>query len=209
VENDVNLAALGEYGFGIAKGASSLVCMAIGTGIGAGIILDRKVMSGFHHSAGEVGYLPPDTTVLGQEFLGFGALENLASGMGISKRGQNLMQELGNTVPENGITSEAIFDAARLKEKWAMQVVDETVDYLSLAIAAICLLIDPEVIVLGGGVSKSADILIEPILARLNGVIPFTPRLLQSNLGYRATVYGAILRVLDETTQHVAIGTLH
>ena len=81
VENDVNLAALGEYGFGTAKGAASLVCLAIGTGIGAGIVIDRKIYRGHKQSAGEIGYLPPDVSFLGRHYAGFGALESIASDM--------------------------------------------------------------------------------------------------------------------------------
>ena len=207
VENDVNLAALGEYGFGVARGASSLVCMAIGTGIGAGIVIDRKVYRGFHSSAGEVGYLPPDISYLGRRYADFGALESLASGTGIASRGREL-KGIDQEQAFKDLTAEEIFDAARGGQAWAKNVVEETVSYLSLVIAAISLLLDPEVIVLGGGVARSADVLIEPILENLEGVIPVVPHLVQSDLGYRATVLGAILMVLDETTQHVSIERL-
>jgi predicted NBD/HSP70 family sugar kinase len=208
VENDVNLAALGEYGFGAAKGSASLVCMAIGTGIGAGIVIDRQIYRGFHQTAGEIGYLPPDISYLNQNYEGFGALESIASGTGIAQRGNALLHKLGLPVPENGLSAEDVFQKARLGEAWARQVVDESVMYLAFAIAAISALIDPEVIILGGGVARSADVLIGPIQEKLAGVIPSPPRLIQSTLGFRATVLGAILMVLDETTQHVAIERL-
>ncbi len=68
VENDVNLAALGEYGFGSSKGAASLVCIAIGTGIGSGIVLNRAIYRGFHQAAGEIGYLLPDRESLKNKY---------------------------------------------------------------------------------------------------------------------------------------------
>jgi len=207
VENDVNLAALGEYGFGAAKGAASLVCLAIGTGIGAGIVIDRKIYRGHKQSAGEIGYLPPDVSFLGRHYTGFGALESIASGSGVARRARKLLQEL--ELPcQDDLSSEDVFNAARLGNGWATQVVAETVDYLSFAVAAISALIDPEVIVLGGGVARSADLLIPPMLKRLEGVVPSLPRLIQSTLGFRAAVMGAIMMVLDATTEHVSIERL-
>jgi glucokinase-like ROK family protein len=205
VENDVNLAALGEYGFGAARGASSAACIAVGTGIGAGIVIDRKIYRGFNQSAGEVGYLPPDVSYLGRRYEGFGALESIASGSGVERRARQLLQELNLPTPEQGPSAEEVFKAARQGEEWARRVVDETVSYLAFAVAVISAVLDPEVIVLGGGVARSADMLIEPILSELEGVIPVHPNLVPSSLGFRAAVLGAIMLVLDTTTDHVAV----
>jgi glucokinase-like ROK family protein len=205
VENDVNLAALGEWGFGAARGASSAACIAVGTGIGAGIVIDRKIYRGFNQSAGEVGYLPPDVSYLGQRYTGFGALESIASGSGVERRARQLLQELNLPTPEQGPSAEEVFKAARQGEAWARCVVDETVDYLAFAVAVISAVLDPEVIVLGGGVARSADMLIEPILSKLDGVVPAKPNLVPSSLGFRAAVLGAIMLVLDTTTDYVAV----
>jgi glucokinase-like ROK family protein len=206
VENDVNLAALGEYGFGSARGASSLVCLAVGTGIGSGIVIDRKIYRGYHQTAGEIGYLPPGIGYLGQRYDHYGALEGIASGTGIEQRARQFFEREDWRLPgENGLSAEKVFDAARLGEVWAKKLVDETVDYLSLALAAVIAILDPEVIVLGGGVARSADILIEPIMRRLEGVLPAMPLIVQSTLGYRAAVMGAIMLVLDTITEHVAL----
>jgi predicted NBD/HSP70 family sugar kinase len=83
--------------------------------------------------------------------------------------------------------------------------VDETVGYLSLAIAAVSTILDPEVIVLGGGVSRSADVLIGPILEKLEGVLPIQPNLVTSSLGSQAAVMGAIMLVLDITTEFIKV----
>ena len=205
VENDVNLAALGEYGFGVARGATSAVTIAIGTGIGLGIVIDGKIYRGYNQSAGEIGYLPPDASYLGRRYEGFGALESLAAGPGIERRARQWFESQGLPLPADGVSAEGVFKAARQGEAWACQVVSETVDYLSFAIAAVTAILDPEVIVLGGGVARSADVLIEPILEKLEGVVPGRPNLIQSSLGSRAAVMGAIMLVLDITTQHVAL----
>lgn len=205
VENDVNLTALGEYGFGAARGAFSAACIAVGTGIGAGIVIDRKIYRGFHHSAGEVGYLPPGVSYLGKCYEGFGALESIASGSGVERRARQLLKELGMPMPEQGYPADAVFEAARQGEAWAARVVDEMVDYLAFAVAVVSAVLDPEVIVLGGGMAHSADLLIEPILAKLEGVIPAQPKLKPASLGFRAAVLGTIMLVLDTTTDYVSV----
>ena len=111
-------------------------------------------------------------------------------------------------VPPEGLSAEDVFGAARAGERWAQRVVSETVDYLSLAIASVSSLLDPEVVVLGGGVARSADLLIEPILKRLDGVVPFVPRLVASPLGRRAAVMGAIMFVLNATTERFVVRRL-
>jgi glucokinase-like ROK family protein len=204
VENDVNLAALGEWGFGAGKGARSLVCIAVGTGIGAGIVIDGTLLRGHHQAAGEIGYLLPGTQYLGRRYNGFGALESLASGLGIAERARQLLAQSGRPLPDD-LSAETVFAAARQGATWAMQVVSETVDYLSLAIANICAVLDPEVVVLGGGVARSSDLLIKPILERLDGVLPMLPRVVASELDRRATVMGGIMLVLDATTEHYVV----
>lgn len=208
VENDVRLAALGEWGFGAGRGAQSLVCIAVGTGIGAGIILGGALYRGHNQSAGEIGYLPPGPEFLGRRYDHFGALESLASGLGIAERGRRLLAQEGISAPSEKLTAEDVFAAVRRGEPWAQQVASETVDYLSLAIASISSLLDPEVIVLGGGVARSADLLIGPILQRLEGVVPFVPRLVASSLGRRSAVMGAIMLVLNATTERFMVRRL-
>ena len=203
VENDVNLAALGEWGFGAGRGTQSLVTIAIGTGIGAGIVIDGALHRGHHQAAGEIGYLLPDLEHLGRHYEGFGALESLASGTGIAERARRIAPaDVGS---RDELTAEDVFCAARDGVPWAQRVVDETVDYLSLAIANVQSLFDPEVIVLGGGVAQSADLLIQPILERLNGATLVPPNLVPSELGRRAAVMGAIMMVLNATTDRISV----
>jgi glucokinase-like ROK family protein len=203
VENDVNLAALGEWGFGAGRGTQNMVCIAVGTGIGAGIIIGGALYTGHNQAAGEIGYLPPSREYLGCCFDQFGALENLASGPGIAARARQLLEQEGLSVPTEELSAEDVFNAARRGEAWARQVVGDTVDYLSLAIAGVSSLLNPELVILGGGVARSADLLIEPILGRLQGVVPFVPRLVASSLGRRAATMGAIMLVLHATTGYV------
>lgn len=208
VENDVNLAALGELGFGAGRGVQDMVCIAVGTGIGAGIIIGGALYRGHNQAAGEVCYMLPGIKFLGRRYDQFGALESLASATGIVERARQIVMQEDVSIPPEELNAEAIFAAARNGTPWAQQVVSETVDYLSLAIANVSATLNPEVIILGGGVARSADLLIEPILQRIEGAVPFVPRLVASPLGRRAVVMGAIMLVLNITAEYFAIKRL-
>jgi predicted NBD/HSP70 family sugar kinase len=210
VENDVNLAAIGEYGFGAARGATSAVCIAIGTGIGSGIVIDGKIYRGYRQSAGEVGYLPPAIPYLARSYDSFGALEGIASATGLQQRARRALESSSGQFQSADLSAEGVFEAALQGESWAQQLLDETVDYLSLAVAAVSAILDPQVIVLGGAILRAArglapDLLIEPILSRLEGVLPSRPNLVGSQLGSRAAVMGAIMLVLEMTTERVTL----
>ena len=206
VENDVNLAALGEFGFGAGRGATSLVCIAVGTGIGAGIILDGALYRGCDQAAGEIGYCVPGVKFLGKVYDEFGALESLASATGVVNRAWELLESAeDSSILLDDLNAEQVFCAAREGAGWARDVVSETVDYLSVVIANVSALLNPEVVVLGGGVARSADLLIEPILERLDGVIPHIPKIVASELDRRAAVMGAIMLVLHGTTDDLLI----
>lgn len=143
----------------------------------------------------------PGVQFLGRRYDQFGALESLASGTGIAERARQLLTEEGRHEEAQDLTAEDVFNAARRGEAWAQRIVAETADFLGLAVANIAALLDPEVVILGGGVAKSADLLIPLILQRLEGVIPFMPRLVASPLDRRAAVMGAIVLVLNGTTE--------
>lgn len=202
IENDVNLAALGEMWFGTKDGENNLVLLTIGTGIGAGIIINGAVYGGSHNLAGEVGYFLPNRSHLGQQYPGFGALELQASGTGIANRARQALADTRSPDELEKLTAYEVFDAVRQGEVWATAVLDETVDYLAQLIGAISTFFDPDVIVLGGGVSRSADLLIEPICRRLNGALLLGPNIRASQLGYRAVVMGAIIRLLRMTANY-------
>jgi glucokinase-like ROK family protein len=208
VDNDVNLAVLGESWFGAGQGASNMVLIAIGTGVGSGIIIDGAVYRGYSEAAGEVGYMLPDCNSLNKRYEYFGALESIISGTGITQRARKYLQGKWTDEQLETLTAEDVFDAARRGEKWAKRVVADTVNYLSVAIANICTLLDPELVILGGGVSKSADLLIPPILQNIEGVIPKLPRIEPSKLGYQATVMGAIAITVYLTNNYYLLRNL-
>jgi glucokinase len=208
VDNDVNLAALGELWFGAGQNVQDMILIAIGTGIGAGVIIDGSLYRGAQEASGEIGNMIPGREFLGKNYQDFGALESVASGTGIAARARDLLESQRNQTDLADLMAEDVFEAGRKGEAWAWSVINETVDYLAVAIANLVSFFDPELVVLGGGVSRSADMLIQPILARMNGIIPNPPKLVVSDLGLQATVMGAITNVLHNTSNFYVVHKL-
>jgi glucokinase-like ROK family protein len=199
VDNDVNLAALGELWFGAGQNTQNMVLVAIGTGIGSGIIIDGALYRGSTEASGEIGHMIPGREFLGKDYLNFGALESVASGTGIAERARRALDSRRGSLDLENLLAEEVFEAARQVQDWALTIINETADYLAIAIANLAVSFDPELIVLGGGVTRSADLLVEPILRRINGMIPAPPKLVISDLGLRGAVMGAITNVLHNT----------
>ncbi|NSW52260.1 MAG: ROK family protein [Anaerolineae bacterium] len=196
VENDVNLAALGEFLFGLEPPVQSMVLLAIGTGIGAGIILNGAVFSGSHHVAGEVGYFLPEPSYLGRDYPGFGALEQLASGSGIADRARETLADVLSEDELARLTAADVFAAVRNGATWAIAIRDETADYLALLIHAMMLCLDPDCLVLSGGVAAAADVLLEPLQQRLEPALLTKLDVRVSKLGPRASILGSVAQLL-------------
>ena len=208
VDNDVNLAALGELWFGAGQNYQNMIQITIGTGIGAGIIIDGALYRGSNEASGEIGNMIPGPQFLGKNYLAFGALKSVASGTGIAERARTILKSRRSPADLESMLAEDVFDAAREGQKWAWNLINETVDYLAVTIANLSVSFDPELIVLGGGVSRSADLLVGPILQRIEGTIPTLPRLVVSSLGLRAGVMGAITNVLHNTSNFYVVHKL-
>lgn len=197
VGNDANMMALGEYGFGAGRGARSMMCIAVGTGLGGGIVIDGKLIGGHNQQAGEIGYMIPGVEFLGKRYDDLGALEQIIAGPGIALRARRKLEAMESDRAVS-IKTEDVFEAARGSEAWAQDVIAETVDYLALGIANVTAILDPERIVLSGGVMQSADLLLDSIRQRLEGLLPHFPELVLSELGPRAGVLGAVMLVLTQ-----------
>jgi glucokinase-like ROK family protein len=201
VENDVNLMALGEYGYGVGRGIQNLVLLAFGTGIGSGIIINGRLYRGSTFSAGEVGHMVP-----GQKFLSgkyehtHGALEFMCSGTGIASQANAYLHEY-DKAGDSPVTAKDVFEAARKGEEWAVKIVSDVVDYITISVANTIVTIDPEEIIFSGGVFESADLLLEPIKKRLDGLIPMHPSIVLSDLGPQAAIMGAAHQVLIEVAK--------
>lgn len=212
VENDINLAALGESWRGAGQEVSNLVCISIGTGIGAGIIIDGELYRGAAEAAGEVGYLVPSESHLGRTYDQFGCLESLAAGQGIARRAVQAIRQGTQTAildltsgDEGAIAAEHVFEAARQGDSLAQEIMVETVKYLSIAVSSVASILNPEMIIIGGAVARSGDLLLEPIKEMIGGVVPVMPRLVLSRLDDDAVVMGAIALALRSTENFIFI----
>lgn len=190
-ENDVNLAALGEASHGVGRGVSHFVFLWVGTGVGLGIVIDGKVYRGAGGAAGEIGYLPlgpgdphdPAHRRRGQleESLGAGGVVREARAAGMRPP----------------LTPERIFGAARRGERVANRVVDTVAARIALAIAAVAPVIDPQLVVLGGGIGVNADLLGDRVERELRMLSPFRPNVVASALGDDVVLQGAVTTALD------------
>jgi len=208
VDNDVNLAALGEHWFGAGQNIQNMVMIVDGAGIGAGIIIDGTLYRGFREASGEIGHTIPGREFLGKSFSDFGGLESVASGTAMIQKARAVLRSRKDAPNLNHLRADDIFESAQRGEKWAASIINEVVDYLAIAVANLSVSFDPELIVLGGGVTTFANMLVKPILQRIEGMIPTPPKLVASSLGLRSTVMGAIITVLHNTSNFYVVHKL-
>ena len=174
LENDVNVIALGEARHGAGRGAKTSVTIALGTGIGGGIYIDGKIISGFNGAGGEVGHmkLVKDGKLCGcgQK----GCFEAYASATGIEREAisrlkvnktNKLYQKLNGEIDK--VEAKDVFDCAKEGDAFSLDIVDYEAEYLAMGIGNILNLINPEKIILAGGVSLAGDILLDRIKEKL------------------------------------------
>lgn len=197
VGNDANVAALGEMWMGGGKGARSLIMVTLGTGVGGGIIVDGKIVVGAHGAGGEIGHAcvnPEETEACncGNQ----GCLEQYASATGLVRLAKEELDGFaGNTVLRaESVTAKAVWDAYKEGDEAAQRIVKRFSGCLGNALAIFSCVIDPEVFVIGGGVSKAGDVLIRSIEESYRKCAfkgcKDTPMVL-AQLGNDAGIYGA------------------
>ena len=156
VENDVNCAGLGEYWRGTGVNSKSMVCLTVGTGIGGSIILDGKLLNGFNFTAGEIGYMD----VKGKY------IQDIASTRYLVKMVKEEKTRLEGI--ECQLTGIEIFELAKNKDKICVDAIDILIENLSVGIRNIIYLLNPEVIVIGGGITAQKEYLEERIRNKVN-----------------------------------------
>lgn len=188
IENDANLAALGERVFGGGKEIENFVFLTIGTGIGMGIISNGTLYRGSHGASGEVAYLPLGMVTIpsaesraGQR----GMFEEVAAARGIVRAA--LAQGM-----QEPLSAKHIFDAARAGESLAQAVIEGETQLLAQAIAAVAAVLDPTLVILGGGIGQNFDLLGARIEHYLHEMTIIRPRIVASQLGQDAVLLGAI-----------------
>jgi len=183
LENDVNLAVLGEHWVGAGHGIDNLAYIALGTGIGAGLISNGELVRGATGAAGELGYLPFGADPFEHESLRVGALERVTATKGIRaayqrRTGRNL--EVAD-----------IIDAVEAGDQAAAEVLEEIAGHLARAVASIAAVAGPELVLLGGSIGARAEI-VEATGRILPRIFPFPVRVEASRLGPRASLSGAV-----------------
>lgn len=170
IENDANAAAYGEYIAGAGKGAQNFVAMTLGTGVGAGIIIDGKIYSGSNGAGGEIGHIViamnGERCTCGRN----GCLEMYASATALINQTKQAMERYPDSIMwkladgkkenANGLTA---FDAMRKGDTAGKMVVDKFIEYLSVGVANVINTFQPDVLCIGGGVSHEGDTLITPL----------------------------------------------
>src|SRR3954453_17900002 len=189
IDNDANLAAVGERDFGRGRAARSFVYVELGTGLGVGIVIDGEIYRGARGAAGEVGYIPwPGDGASARSERG--RLEEATSAAAVvaAAREAGMRGEL---------TAKDVFDAARKGNAKAVRGVDMEAERVAQLLATIAAVVDPEFIVLGGGIGASADLLRPRIEKALSEMTPLETHVEESELGQDAIVLGAIATALE------------
>jgi predicted NBD/HSP70 family sugar kinase len=195
IDNDANLAAVGERDFGRGRDARTFVYVELGTGLGIGIVIDGELYRGARGAAGEVGYIPwPGEDGAGRSDRG--RLEEATSAAAVVVAARQAGMR-GN------LTAKDVFDAARGGDRKAVKAVDEQAERLALLLATISAVVDPEFVVLGGGIGGSADLLRPRLEERLRELTPLETRVEESELGHDAIVLGAIATALGTARELV------
>ena len=191
--NDANVAALGEYWKGGGQGCENMVFVTLGTGVGGGIVIGGQLLHGSHGSGAEIGHMvlnPKETATCGCGK--HGCVEQYGSATGIVRLAK--LHGMGD------VTCKDIFDAGKAGDKVALEVLDEYYDYMGQFLGSLCSAVDPEVVVLGGGVSKAGTVLldgIEPAFHKYVFHAASEVKFSLASLGNDAGAYGAFKLAVD------------
>lgn len=204
VENDANVAALGEAWQGVAKNLSSIVMVTLGTGVGGGIIINGRILSGTTGAGGEIGHMPFLEEALTRTCGcgGHRCFEQVASATGLESLANDYLfktDEDSVLRDIDGFLAKDIFEAYKEKDLVATKVVEKYYFHLARGLAIISAIIDPQAFVMGGGVSNAGDVLIEGIrkeFIKLCFPTMKNMKFLKASLGNDAGIYGAAKLVM-------------
>ena len=204
VGNDANVAAMGEYFMGAGKDSQSMVMVTLGTGIGGGIVVDNKLIVGFNGAGGEIGHIHVDddeteTCGCGNK----GCIEQYASATGIVRIAHRMLLSESIDSPlrvMEHISAKDVFDQAKAGDELANKIADEVGKRLGKMLAIVANVVNPEIFILGGGVSKAGHILIEKIRPSFEEYAFHAckdTRIMLATLGNDAGIYGGVGLVLS------------
>ena len=213
VNNDAELGVLGEWASGAGRGERNLVYIKIGTGIGAGLLMDGSIYHGVTGSAGEIGHLTIDENgpicACGNQ----GCLEAMAGGHAIAQQAQQavkngLRTQLANIQPVEKITAREVASAARRGDLVAQQILALAGSHIGIALAGLVNMFNPGMVIIGGGVAQTGDILLEPMRQTVQRrSLPAATRVVRittAMLGRRSSSMGAVVQALTMALHQVA-----
>jgi predicted NBD/HSP70 family sugar kinase len=189
LDNDANLAAVGERTYGSGRDAKTFVYVSVGTGIGMGIIIEGELYRGSHGAAGEVGYAPIAGDE-GPDARRRGIAEAAASADAVVRTAKRLGMS-------GASSAKRVFAAARAGDELALAAVTAEAERLALVVSTVAAILDPEFVLLGGGVGGNIDLLRPPLERRLAELTPLAPPIAEAALGQDAIVLGAVANALD------------
>ncbi|MEU7002014.1 ROK family protein [Nonomuraea sp. NPDC046570] len=192
IDNDVNAAAAAELRWGALRGVSQGVYVNLGTGLAAALVIGGQVVPGAHGAAGEIGYLvdTPEEPAFAE---GRAPLEERLSGSGLAARGSALLRREVTTAD---LFAQASAGERRpegdLPEGAVREMMDEAVGALGVCVANLCVVLDPERVVIGGGMMRAADYLLPRVTAVVRRVVPFPPEIRPARFADDAPLMGAL-----------------
>jgi len=205
LNNDAELGALGEWAYGAGRGEKNIAYIKVGSGIGAGLILNQQIYGGTMGAAGEIGHLTIDENGPLCSCGNHGCLEAFAGGHAIAKQGQLLAKSgkrtLLSDLPLDKITAHAVAEAARHGDLHAQEILRRAGTFIGIAIAGLINLFNPSIVVIGGGVAQVGDILTAPIRQavreRAMRASEQSVRITTGMLGRRSLIIGATVQAIN------------
>jgi glucokinase-like ROK family protein len=213
LNNDAELGVLGEWAAGAGRGERNLAYIKVGTGIGCGLLLDGQIYRGITGSAGEIGHLTLDENGPLCNCGNKGCLEALAGGWAIARQAREAVQKgqktlLASIQPAEGITAREVAAAARKGDLLSQQILGQAGGHIGIALAGLVNLFNPGMIIIGGGVAQTGDILLEPIRQAVQRrSLPAATRVVRittAMLGRRSSSLGAVIQALTIALHQVA-----
>ncbi len=204
VLNDANAALLGECYFGSGKGYKDLVMLTLGTGLGGGILIGGEVYEGATGSSGEVGHICLERNGRSCTCGLKGCLEQYVSATGIVRTAKEVLlnSKEESILRDKDLTSKLIFDSAKVGDKLAIEVTERVTDDLACGIASICNTINPEIVILGGGVSAAGSFLLKKVEEKFVNYafysLRFSTKFALAVLGNDAGIYGNYQNILGK-----------
>jgi N-acetylglucosamine repressor len=211
IKNDINLAAIGESSYGIGKGYSNLIFISLDIGVGSGIIIDGSIYEGTRHAAGEIAYwVTSIEEMVNRKDSSFGSMESKISIPALVERVKNdiangkqsrIYQLAGQNIDK--IQFSTIKKAVSFEDEYSIEVIKEVSRFLALMIVNMSVLLDIELIIIGGEITELGYSFLQPIREALKNNTPLSTTVAYSQLGSKSVIYGSFVVALDYAFKHI------